>query len=173
MQTRQAAIKSPDQVEARHVRDGSRLISFEGRLLSTVSSERPGTPRWTEMRLFRTVGGSYVLEKVGRSIMTHMPGCSRIIGRIPRFQEAHPGDDPEDGYWYCDCVPEEYDLTQLLAEEDRYWAVIADQPERVVEALYRKKEGSRYLPRISLDLLERAADSDPSLGDAYLVEKIS
>ena len=174
MQTRQALSKSPlAAVESRHVRDGSRQISFEGTLLAKVSSERPGTSRWTEMRLFKTAGGSYVLEKVGRSVMTHMPGCPRIIGRIPRFQEAHPGEEPENGFWFDDCVPEEYDFTQLLSEEDRFWAVIADQPDRVVEALYRKKEGSRYLPRISLDLLEQAAAVDPLLGDAYLIEKIS
>ena len=154
------------------VRDGSRLITFQGTLLGSVSSERQGSPRWTEMSLYLTHGGSYVLEKVGRSVMTHMPGCSRIIGKLPRFQEAHPGDDPEVGYWYDDCVPDEYDFTQMLVEEDRFWAVIAEDPGRVVEALHRKKEGSRQLPRISMDLLDEAGKHDERIRDAYLVERI-
>ena len=168
-----AAVPAASTADMKQVRDGSRLISFRGKLTAEVSSERPGASRWQELRLFRTDGGSYVLEKVGRSVLTHMPGCPRIIGKLPRFQEAYPGGDPEDGFWYDDCVPETYDFPQLLVEEDRFWAIIAEEPDQIVEALYRKKQGSRQLPRISLDLLEQAAKEDPAIGDAYLVEKIT
>jgi hypothetical protein len=151
------------------VRDGSRLISFDGDLLGHISSARPGTPRWTEMSIYRTKGNSYVLEKVGRSVVTHMEGCVGIIG----FQAAHPGDDPDIGYTYHDCVPDEYDFTKLLVEEDRFWAIIAEDPERIVEALYRRREGVRHLPRISLDLLGRVSDIDPSFGSSWRVEHIA
>jgi hypothetical protein len=155
------------------VRDGPRLITFDGVLLGFVSSQRTGNPRWTEMSIYKTTGGTYVLEKVGRSTVTHMPGCPDIVGKIPRFQEVHAGDDPDVGYQYHTCVPQEYDFTRLLAEEDRYWAMVAEEPARVTEALYRRREGERHLPRISLDLLEVVSRSDPSFGMDWRVERIS
>jgi len=154
------------------VRDGARLLSFEGELLGTISSRR-GDPRWTEMTLYRTAKGQYILEKVGRSVMMHMPGCSEIIGDIPRFQTEHPGDDPDVGYVYHGCVPEEYDFTRLLVENNRYWATVVDDPEKIVEALYRRRKGTRHMPRIGLDLLEQVSLKDPSFGDSWRVEYIS
>ena len=160
-------------IEDHQVRDGSRLITFNGWLLGHVSSQRPEVPRWTELSLFKTKGGSYVLEKVGKSVVLHEPGCPRIIGNIPRFQEAHPGDDPDVGYTYDDCVGDTYDITTLLAEEDRYWATIAEDPNQIVTALYRSRDGARHLPRVSVELLKKVAEKDSEIGSAYLVERIS
>lgn len=154
------------------VSDGSRLLTFEGELLGSISSERDD-PRWTEMTLYRTAGGQYVLEKVGRSVLTHVPGCREIRGSIPRFQAAHPGDDPEVGYVYHRCVPEEYDFTELLVEEDRFWAIQCTDPSDIVDALYRKRQGTRHLPRIGMDLLEQVSRSDPSFGQQWRVEHIA
>jgi hypothetical protein len=155
------------------VRDGARLIAFEGRHLGKVSSRRPDSPRWTELQLFRTSGGSYVLEKLGMSIMLHVPGCPRILGEIPRFQDAYPGEDPDVGFEYDECVGAEYDFTRLLVEEPRYWATIATDPHEIVAALYRKRDGSRHLPRISIELLENVAAIDEAINAAYRVERIS
>ncbi len=160
-------------VKTHRVVDGSRLISFEGKKLGEISSRRTHSTRWTEMAIYKTSGGTYVLEKVGRSIVTHMPGCSGIINKIPRFQAAHPGDDPDVGYTYHDCVPDEYDFTQLLVEEDRCWATMAEQPERIVDALYRRQNGSRHLPRISIDLLEIVSSVDPQFGAEWRIEHIA
>lgn len=155
------------------VNNGSLRISFEGELLGKISSRKPHSTRWTEMSVYHTVGGKYVLEKVGRSIVTHVPGCTEIIGDIPRFQAAHPGDDPDVGYEYHSCVGDEYDFTTLLVEEDRYWSTIADHPSSIVDALYRRKNGSRHLPRISLDLLELISSADPSFGSSWRIEHIA
>lgn len=156
------------------VRDRSRLITFDGTLLAQVSSRATDPQvRWTEMSLYLTDGGSYVLEKVGRSVVVHAPGCTDHSPGIPRFQDAHPGDDPDVGYEYHSCVPEEYDFTTLLVEEDRFWALITEQPEQVVDALYRKQSDARFLPRISVTLLEQASKVDPHLAGAWQVERIS
>lgn len=154
------------------VRDGPRLITFEGEILGSVSSRRDNAARWTEMSIFKTIGGQYVLEKVGRSVRTHVRGCSEILSELPRFQDEHPGDDPDVGYEFHTCVPTEYDFTQLLVEEDRYWATITSDPEKIVDALYRKKPGSRHLPRVSLDLLEAAEVNDQAIGASWRVEQI-
>jgi len=155
------------------VQDGSRVLTFDGVLLGSASSKRSGSPRWSELRLYKTTGGSYVLEKIGRSTVLHEPGCSSIIGVIPRFEDEHPGDDPDDGYWYDDCVPEMYDLTKLLVEKDRHWALIADDPAQVVDALYRRKDGARHLPRLSIELLEKVMKEDEAIAGSYMVERIS
>ena len=126
-----------------------------------MSSERPAHPAGRRCALFKTAGGSYVLEKVGRSVMTHMPGCPRIIGRIPRFQEAHPGEEPEYGFWFDDCVPEEYDFTQLLSEEGPFLAVIADQPDRVVEASIERRKVPATCPASALTFWSRRRRSIP------------
>lgn len=155
------------------VRDGSRLLTFEGQRLGHISSRRPGIARWTEMTVYKTVGGSYVLEKVGRSILTHSPGCSAILSELPRFQDAHPGDDPDEDYEYHDCVPDVYDFPSLLAEEDRYWAIISDDPAKIVDALYRRREGTRHLPRISIELLEEISANHPEFGTDWKTEHIA
>lgn len=160
------------------VRDGSRLLSFDGELLATASSRTPDRDRWTEMRIYRTSGGSYILEKVGRSIRLHMPGCGDILpGKdLPLFQSEHPGDDPEVGYSWCErCSPpigEEYDFPSLLVEEDRFWATISTDPEVIIDALWRKREGYRRLPRISTQLLTDLCLVDPAF-DIWKIQKVS
>ena len=157
------------------VRDGrTRVIEFEGDLLAEVSSRRARGPRWTELRLFRTDAGSYVLEKVGVSVVVHAPQCPEILNPLPRFQEEHPGADPIDGnWWFCErCaeVARHGDITKLLVETNRYWVTIAQEPEQIVEALYRRKNGARSMQRMSLDLLDAAGAVDPAIAGAYSAE---
>jgi hypothetical protein len=147
------------------------LLTFDGTLLATITSERDSSPRWTEMSVYKTDQGTYILEKVGKSTVTHLPGCKDIIGKLPRFQEAHPGADP-DNFEYHSCVTEEYDFTELLCEEDRYWSTIASDPAKIVDALYRKRAGERHMPRISLDLLTAASEADPALAAVAAIERI-
>lgn len=155
------------------VRDADRLITFEGRLLGHVSSKRTGVPRWTEMSMYLTVGGLLVLEKVGRSTVCHYPGCTTTSG-LPRFQDAHPGADPDIGFTYHEeCVPEEYDFPSLLVESDRYWAKVTNSPEEIVTALERRRDGVVSLPRIGSDLLSQAMETYPDFGDFWRVTHIS
>lgn len=158
------------------VRDGNRLLTFDGELLASISSrESAEKDRWTDMAVYRTNGGSYILEKVGRSVRVHMPGCEDILKELPLFQQAHPGEDPEEGYSWCDkCSPpigEEYDFTTLLVEEDRYWATMSTDPEVIIDALWRKREGYRRLPRISVQLLTDLCLVDPAF-EIWRTEKV-
>lgn len=57
-------------MRGRHeVRDGSRVVRFEGSLLAEASSRWGDSPRWTELALYRTAAGTYVLAGVGRSVL--------------------------------------------------------------------------------------------------------
>jgi len=156
------------------VRDGAtRTISFEGHLLGEVSSRRSQAPRWTELRLYKTVGDQYVLEKVGASVVVHAPTCPDILAALPRFQEMHPGADPSDGnWWFCERCGDVAvrDITKLLVESNRYWAIISEEPATIVDSLYRRKDGARSMPRMSLDLLDEASRNDPAILESFRSE---
>jgi hypothetical protein len=158
------------------VRDGAtRVVEFDGQLLAEVSSRRANAPRWTELRLYKTDGGMYVLEKVGASVVVHAPGCPDMIGSLPRFQDEHPGADPSDGqWWFCERCGEMAvrDITRLLVESNRYWSIISEDPSQIIDALYRRKAGARSMPRMSLDLLDEAGKADPTILDAFRVEYV-
>lgn len=158
------------------VRDGqTRIIEFDGTLLGEVSSRRAQGPRWTELRLYKTDAGVYVLEKVGASVVIHAPGCPDMIGNLPRFQDQHPGADPsDDSWWLCErCMSNPQatrDITKLLVETNRHWAIISENPAEIVDALYRRKNGARSMPRMSLDLLDEAGKTDPAILDSFRAE---
>ena len=48
-------------------RDNLADLQFEGDLVATVSSETAGKTRWTELRVYKTDGGRYICEELGRS----------------------------------------------------------------------------------------------------------
>lgn len=150
------------------VQDGFRKIRFNGDLLARASSERPKPRRWTDLALYRTDGGTYILAKVGASRVMHVRDCPDVVEDLPRFQEVFPGEDPDDPkFQYDDCVPEVYDFPSLLVEKDRHWAQISDNPTSVIRSLMRYKDHARWLPRLSMQLLERASELDPAIRDAY------
>lgn len=153
------------------VRDGAKHLTFEGALLAHISSRRPSSPRWTEMSLYRTAGGTYVYEKIGRSRVVHMPGCNKLVQPLPRFQDIRPGEDPDAGYEFCSCVPDEYDFTQLLSEEDRCSVIVSEDVNGIVESLYRKKAGARELPQMVVSLLEQGCLEDEDLRNSLAVEQ--
>jgi hypothetical protein len=162
------------------VQDGhdgrTRKLVFDGELVGEVSSRRQAGPRWTELRLYKTNAGAYVLEKVGMSVVVHGPGCPEIKGDLPRFQAAYPGGDPADGsWWICEVCGSSAvrDITRLLVETNRHWAVIAEDPAQIVDALYRRKLGARSMPRMSIDLLDQAGRIDPVIAEAFRSEFVS
>ena len=62
----------------------------------------------------------------------------------------------------------------LLVENDRNWVTITEDPQEIIDALYRRKGGARSLQRISLALLEQAARADEKIADAfYTVERLA
>lgn len=146
------------------VHDGYRRISFSGDLIGRASSKRAGVWRWTDINLYRTEQGTYILEKIGTSRVTHIKGCDKIAPDLPRFQESFPGEDPDDDkFQYDDCVPEFYDFPSLLVEKDRSWVKISENPDSVVEALMRYRGESKWFPRSSSQLLDQASQIDPQI----------
>lgn len=159
------------------VRDGKiKQIKFDGTLLAEMSSRRNQAPRWTEMRLYKTDGGAYILEKIGMSTVVHSPDCPDLMNDLPRFQAEYPGQDPfNSDFWLheeCMSSAEDADITALLVEENLYWATVAEDPADIVDSLYRRKNGTKTLQRMSVELLEAASAKDEGVRQAYGAEYV-
>ena len=153
------------------IRNGNRTIKFDGVLLAFSTSFRPRSERWIEFTLYRTVGGSYVLSRVGETKLYHHPDCPVVerngLMSIPRpalREESVP----------CRlCSPDRHDSEMVCPEMPRHWAQVSDTAEAVLEYLYKVDEqGSRYLTGVAERLLEEAAEVDPQIEAAYRVETI-
>lgn len=153
------------------VKDNKRTLKFDGVLLAFSTSFRPGVKRWIEFGLYRTVGGTYVLSRVGETNFYHDPTCAVAerngLTRIPRVALR-------EGSMPCEvCHPELTNSELVSPEMPRYWAQRSDTPEAVVDSLYKYDEaGARYLTSVAERLLEEASEVDPAIESAYRVETI-
>jgi len=152
------------------VRDGSRTLQFEGALLGQSSSWRRGSTRWIEFKLFKTESGSYILSRIGVSLVYHGAACPLVstynLQEIP-FYEMNTDGLP------CErCNPDE-SAELIFPEKDRYWAQVSDNAGAVLEALYKYDEfGSRYLTSVAKRLMESAGKVDKNVFSTYKTETI-
>lgn len=152
------------------VKDGSRTLQFEGTLLGASSSFRRGSTRWIEFEIYRTDNGSYVLSRVGVSLVFHSGACP-LVSRYNLTDM--PVENLEEGATPCeDCSPT-FDAPLVFPEKYREWAQVSDGPQAVLEALYKYDDnGARYLTWVARRVLEEAASNDSEIDAIYRVEKI-
>jgi len=155
------------------VKDNKRTIKFDGVLLAFSTSFRHGVKRWIEFGLYRTVGGSYVLSRVGETHLYHDPECA-VAQRNGLTVIPQPA--LREGSVPCDvCHPERMrgEDQMVSPEMPRYWAQVSETAEAVVDSLYKYDEaGARYLTGVAERLLEEASAVDPQIENAYRVETI-
>jgi hypothetical protein len=154
------------------VKDGSRILQFEGRLLAHSTSWRDGSFRWVEFTLYRTLAGSYVLARIGQSLLYHLPTCKVVqrnsLRETPRSElsrDARP----------CDlCHPERQRTFPIICpERPRYHAQVCEGPTAVLDSLYRyDPAGSRYLTLVAARLLDDASELDEDISVNYRVQTI-
>lgn len=154
------------------VRDGSRILQFDGRLLAHSTSWRDGSYRWVEFNLYRTEAGSYVLSRIGQSLLYHMPEC-RVVARnaLHEVPRSEVGRDSRP----CDmCRPQDQPTFPIICpERPRYHAQVCDGPEAVLDSLHRyDAAGSRYLTLVASRLLDIASELDDNIADIYKIETI-
>ena len=126
------------------VKDHDRAFSFRGVLLGHASSESPFKKRWTEMSIYRTDGGTYIISGVGQT-------CVKKGDPIP----------DEDGIADEDETP-------------RAWAHVCESAAGAIQRLYLyDNDNVRYMTRIAKLALEEAISKDDALRDAYLVEEVA
>lgn len=152
------------------VKDGARTLTFEGTRLGVSSSYRRGSTRWIEFELYKTENGSYILSRVGVSIVFHSGACE-LVSKYG-LHDALVEDLSVDAIPCEQCQPT-FEAPLVFPEKYRYWAQVSDDPQAVLDALYKYDEGgARYLTWVARRVLEEAADNDPEIDAVYRVEHI-
>jgi hypothetical protein len=152
------------------VKDGSRTLQFNGVLLSKSTSWRKGSTRWIEFTLYKTESGSYILSRIGVSLVYHTAAC--ILVKRYGLQEV-VSSDLHKGAVSCEDCGATKDATVVFPEKHRYWSQVSDDPIAVLDALYKFDEsGARYLTNVAQRLLEDASDKDSGIESVYRVEII-
>lgn len=152
------------------VRDGARTLQFEGSLLGSSSSYRRGSTRWIEFELYRTENGSYILSRVGVSLVFHSGACE-LVSKYG-LHDAQV-DSLIDGAIPCEICQPTFDVPMVFPEKYRYWAQVSEDPQAVLDALYKYDDGgARYLTWVARRVLEESADNDPEIDAVYRVEHI-
>lgn len=152
------------------VKDGSRTLQFNGRLLGESSSWRRGSTRWIEFALYRTENGSFILSRIGVSLIFHGAACP-LVKRYGLVEDT--SDVLDKDALPCDICNPTKTLPIVFPEKYRYWAQVSEDPKPVLDALYKYDDGgARYLTNVAQRLLERAAQNDEKIDAIYRVEMI-
>jgi hypothetical protein len=150
------------------VKDGDRTLQFKGNLLAKSTSERQGAYRWIEFELYKTESGSYILSRVGVSLIYHGAACS-LVTRYS-LKEAPSLELAAAAYPCEECRPDG-SLDLVFPEKYRHWAQVSDRPEAVVEALHKYDDnGARYLTSVANRLLKDASRVDIGIAGVYTLE---
>lgn len=152
------------------VKDGSRTFQFEGYLLSESTSKYSGSTRWIEFALYKTKNGSYILSRIGVSLIYHGAACPLV----KRYGLSEMSSNKLEKYASpCEECNPTRTLPVIFPEKYRYWAQVSEDPRSVLTALYKKdKNGAKYLTHVAQDLLEDACENDERLDSIYRVEMI-
>ena len=152
------------------VKDGARTLQFNGKLLGKSSSKRNDSTRWIEFELYRTESGSYILSRIGVSLVFHGAACSLV--RRYSLTEA-PTSELKERALPCDECNPTAELDLVFPEKYRYWAQVSEEPTAVLDALYKYDDGgARYLTNVAQRLLEEAAKTDADIATTYRYEII-
>lgn len=146
------------------------MLQFQGQLLGSSSSKRYDSARWIEFAIYKTEKGTYVLTRVGVSNIFHSLTCP-LVKRYGLHEL--PSDSVSPNAVPCEeCHPSTAEPF-LFPETYRYWTMTSDEPEAILEALYKKDDfGARYLTKVAERVLQEAAENDPELDSAYRIEFI-
>lgn len=162
--------KDPGPVLTPHeVRDGTRVLRFEGWLLGRSSSQRPSVPRWSEIEVYRLISGGYVLTKIGRSTVAHTPTCSRVGPRMPAYIDVRDHEEAQVHRVPCpECRPVVGDRMdpQTRLEPTRFRASYVLYPESVVDTLAEGRAPAG-LPMLISRAIEESSQNDDDLAKAW------
>lgn len=152
------------------VKDGARTLQFNGKKLGASTSWRRGSTRWIEFELYRTDGGSYILSRVGVSLVYHGAACA-LVAKYDLTEV--PADEILDDSIPCEECDPTFEADLLFPEKHRYWAQVYDEAIDVLDALYKYNDnGVEYLTYVAKRLLDQAAKADSDISDVYHFEII-
>lgn len=152
------------------VKDGARTLQFEGTLLGESSSRRRDSIRWIEFKLYRTESGSFVLSRIGVSLIYHSPSCY-LVKKYELEDMSTAELDPH--AMSCESCQPTLEAPFVYPEKYRYWAQVSEEPEAVLNSLYKYDDlGGRYLTWVARQVLEEASKKDDRIDSVYRFEQI-
>jgi hypothetical protein len=102
--------------------------------------------------------------------MFHGAACS-LVSKY-KLTESLAYDLPRRAVPCEECQPDD-SLDLVFPEKYRYWALVSNQAQAVLDALYKYDDnGSYYLTSVAQRLLQQAAKVDKDIADVYNVEVI-
>jgi len=152
------------------VKDGNRTLQFNGTLLAKSTSKSKESLRWIEFELYRTESGLYILSRIGVSIVFHGAACPLV--KKSSLQESDFSELTKDAVPCEDCEPDE-SLDLVFPEKYRHWAQVSEEPDAVLDALYKYDDGgAKYLTNVAQRLLQQASKEDSGIEKVYKIEVI-
>lgn len=147
------------------VRNGVQELEFEGDLLSLASTERDDSVRWTEIKIYKTQGGNYVVQTLGVSVVYHAEGskCTKKGKEMEGFKL--PLDSEPCTRCNPDNSPGHDDHTVFIMERNLSSAKVVEDPKRIQEAMTSYDNGRKMydLSPVAKEALNSAAAKDPAL----------
>jgi hypothetical protein len=111
-----------------------------------------------------------VLSRIGVSIIYHGAACP-LVKRYS-LNEVNASELMDNALACVECNPSP-SAVMIFPEKYRYWAQVSDDPNAVLEALYKYDDGgARYLTKVAERLLEDASEVDKGIESIYRVELI-
>lgn len=159
-----------------------RVLRFVGERIAHATNRRGSDEdqiRWTEVDVYRTNGGHYVLHKIGKSRVYHAGPkmCAGTTGKKTTGRQI--------GYWDPErivdlapcpvCRPGSFaDHQVVVVEQDRGVTFTSKTAAGVVESAHNQdSDGVTYLTRVAERALAEASEVDEQIRDAYRVETIA
>lgn len=160
-----------NQMKKHVVVNGLQEVEFTGTRLSRASTERDDSLRWTEVEIYKTEAGNYVIVTRGVTLVYHaVDGCKpksqwvRVTGRSLSVDSSpcevcNPIDPGVEGDE--DFQPE----AEFLHEKTHSAVEVVDQASKVQQALtkYDHRREVEILSTVAREALNKAAANDPLL----------
>jgi hypothetical protein len=172
-------------VATTRVQDGTRYLEFDGQLLGEATSDDGRSQRWTEVKIYKSDTGRYIVAKIGRSVVYHVPGAQcgkfgRVMshGVIKRTFPENAQIGWVDFVPCRKCSPVYLDdaaagTQSFSVEQTRHSAQVAESTRGLVEILHRRDDNDvTFLPKVARNALEAAAAKDPAIREAWLVQRV-
>lgn len=142
--------------------EAGQSVEFRGKLIASITTETLTKSRWTELYIYRTLAGTYVYWRVGRTVVFHKAGadgCERG-SIVERDTHQLSNFDP------CTrCNPTREDASVRI-ENDINTLSTHSSPAELIRAMATFSpisRGSSHMSGPALDLLNDAASKDPGI----------
>jgi hypothetical protein len=167
----------PSETMQYEVPDPVENLEFAGRMIGKSSTRIGDDPRWTDITIYVTAGGQYIVQKEGVSLVYHRADASCRGGKVVTNPQIIEGSAP------CrDCHPPslaqldeirensgpEGDPARYRREVTLSSGRVTDDPSKVVPLLFYQGR----LTTVAAEAFQIAASNDKRLAEVYNQKRI-